>query len=61
MQRLGLAIFAFFLLAGVVAAAGGVSNPACLLGMGAGLALAWLGSLPTTPKSSTDSQRGAHR
>ena len=61
MRRLGLALFLLSGLAGCLAAVlGGVSNVACLVGMGAGLALMWLADLPTTD-SSTESQRGAHR
>lgn len=60
MRRLGLALFLLSGLAGCLAAVlGGVSNPASLVGMGAGLAVMWLADLPTTDPS-TDSQRGAH-
>lgn len=66
MRSLGLLIFLLAGLAGCLAAlVGGVSNPACLVGMGLGLALMWLADLPTTESthSSTDydSQRRAHR
>ena len=66
MRRLGLVVFVLAGLAGCLAAVlGGVSNPACLVGMGAGLAVMWLADLPTTESthSSTDydSQKGAHR
>lgn len=66
MKLIGLSIFLLAGLAGCLAAVlGGVSNPACLVGMGAGLAVMWLADLPTTESthSSTDydSQRRAHR
>lgn len=62
MRRLGLLIFLLAGLAGCLAAVlGGVSNVAALVGMGAGLAVMWLADLPTTPTSSTDSLKGAHR
>ncbi|EEH66413.1 hypothetical protein HMPREF0058_0724 [Actinomyces urogenitalis DSM 15434] len=66
MKLIGLSIFLLAGLAGCLAAVlGGVSNPACLVGMGAGLAVMWLADLPTTESthSSTDydSQKGAHR
>lgn len=62
MKRLGLLIFLLSGLAGCLAAAlGGVSNVAALVGAGFGLAVMWLADLPTTPTSSTDSLKGAHR
>lgn len=66
MKLIGLSIFLLAGLAGCLAAVlGGVSNPACLVGMGLGLAVMWLADLPTTESthSSTDydSQRRAHR
>ncbi|WP_172121458.1 hypothetical protein, partial [Actinomyces faecalis] len=63
---LGLLIFLASGLAGCLAAVlGGVSNPACLVGAGAGLALMWLADLPATDitdsLTDSDSQKGAHR
>ena len=63
MRRLGLVVFVLAGLAGCLAAVlGGVSNVACLVGAGFGLAVMWLADLPTTDSSTDyDSQRRAHR
>lgn len=61
MKRLGLVVFVLSGLAGCLAAVlGGVSNVACLVGAGFGLAVMWLADLPTT-ESNDYSQKGAHR
>ncbi|WP_195393484.1 hypothetical protein [Actinomyces urogenitalis] len=61
MKLIGLSIFLLSGLAGCLAAlVGGVSNPACLVGAGFGLAVMWLADLPTT-ESNDYSQKGAHR